>query len=159
MPDHGPASSAASAEPDPNATSRRAFIAVATAGVSAVALAACSTASSGDTTSSPAGGSTAAGSGGTGLAKLADIPVGQAIAATSGGKPIIIARPTASTVAAFSAICTHAGCTVAPAAAELHCPCHGSKYNALTGAVLQGPAPKALTSIPVKVSGTEVVLG
>jgi Rieske Fe-S protein len=60
---------------------------------------------------------------------------------------------------AFSAICTHMGCTVAPAGSELHCPCHGSRYNALTGAVLQGPAPRALPSVPVHVAGGKVVEG
>jgi Rieske Fe-S protein len=54
------------------------------------------------------------------------------------GDPAIVARPTANTAVAFSAKCTHMGCTVQPAGSELHCPCHGSKYNALTGAVIQG---------------------
>lgn len=108
---------------------------------------------------------TTAGSAGTGrasgtgqaLARLSDIPVGQAVAAQLGDKPIIVARPTSDTAAAFSAICTHQGCTVAPAGAQLHCPCHGSVYNALTGAVIHGPAPKALPTVPVTVTGGTVV--
>ncbi len=58
---------------------------------------------------------------------------------------------------AFSALCTHKGCTVAVKAAELDCPCHGSKYNALTGAVINGPAPKPLPPVSVTVSGGNVV--
>ena len=91
----------------------------------------------------------------TALAQLSDIPVGTAIAAKDNGKPIILSQPTAGTVKAFSAICTHMGCTVAPSAdgKELDCPCHGSKYNATTGAVIHGPAPKALAPVAVKVVG------
>jgi cytochrome b6-f complex iron-sulfur subunit len=94
------------------------------------------------------------------LATLADIPVGTAIAAKDpSGQPIVVARPTAGTAVAFSAICTHMGCTVAPAGAQLACPCHGSRYNASTGAVLQGPAPKPLASVPVHVEEGKVVGG
>jgi cytochrome b6-f complex iron-sulfur subunit len=93
------------------------------------------------------------------LAQLSDIPVGGAIAAKSGGKAIIISQPTAGQVTAFSAICTHMGCTVAPSAdgKELDCPCHGSKYNATTGAVIGGPAPKPLPPVAVKVVDGAVV--
>ena len=91
------------------------------------------------------------------LAQLADIPVGSAVAATLGGKAVVVAQPTAGTAVAFSAICTHKGCTVAPAGAKLNCPCHGSVYDALTGKVLSGPAPRALTSVPVTVKDGAVV--
>jgi len=49
------------------------------------------------------------------------------------------------------------GCTVAPAGSELHCPCHGSKYNALTGAVIQGPASQPLAKLAIRVANGEVV--
>ena len=93
----------------------------------------------------------------TALAKLADVPVGSAVSATSDGKPVIVAQPTAGQAVAFSAICPHAGCTVAPKGAELDCPCHGSKFNASTGAVLNGPATKPLTPVAVTVRDGEVV--
>jgi Rieske Fe-S protein len=62
-------------------------------------------------------------------------------------------------VAAFSAICTHQGCTVAPAGKELDCPCHGSVYNAATGEVMGGPAPRPLDKVNVKIAGDNVVAG
>ncbi|MBC7638529.1 MAG: Rieske (2Fe-2S) protein [Rhodoferax sp.] len=93
------------------------------------------------------------------LAQLADIPVGSAIAATLGGKAVVVAQPTAGTAVAFSAICTHKGCTVAPAGAKLNCPCHGSVFDAMTGKVLSGPASRALTSVPVTVKDGAVVAG
>ena len=93
------------------------------------------------------------------LAKVADIPVGNAVSATLGGKPILISQPASGTIVAFTAICTHQGCTVAPAGKEFQCPCHGSVYNAATGAVIQGPAPAPLAAIPVKVESGNVVAG
>jgi Rieske Fe-S protein len=95
------------------------------------------------------------------LAQLSDIPVGTAIAAKDNGQPIIISQPTAGQVKAFSAICTHMGCTVAPASSgkELDCPCHGSKYDAVTGEVISGPAPKPLPAVAVKVVNGAIVAG
>ncbi len=52
---------------------------------------------------------------------------------------------------AFDAVCPHEGCTVAyqPSAKIIACPCHGSEFNARTGALLQGPAPTGLTAIRI----------
>jgi Rieske Fe-S protein len=49
------------------------------------------------------------------------------------------------------------GCTVAPAGSEYHCPCHGSVYDAFTGAVKSGPAPRPLGKVPVKVADGNVI--
>jgi Rieske Fe-S protein len=48
------------------------------------------------------------------------------------------------------------GCTVAPKGGEFDCPCHGSTYNAKTGAVLGGPAPSPLPKIAVTVVAGKV---
>ena len=91
---------------------------------------------------------------------LTDIPVGQAMAAkTPDGTEIIVARTGDNAAAAFSAICTHQGCAVAPQGADLKCPCHGSVFDALTGAVKNGPAKKPLPSVNVKVQNGQVVTG
>ncbi len=112
--------------------------------------------------SSPTGTSNAsqpaASGGGGGLVKLADVPVGGAVSANGPNGPAIVAQPTAGQVVAFSAKCTHRGCTVAPAGKELDCPCHGSVYDAFTGQVLHGPAPAALAPISVTVKDGEVVV-
>jgi Rieske Fe-S protein len=161
---------------EPIALSRRSVLAVGAAGASTLALAACSKAK---TSSPPASSSTPAsnapstgptssaapptessGAAAQSLAKLSDIKVGEAISAKGpDGAKIIIARPTDGTVAAFSAICTHQGCTVAPAGKELDCPCHGSVYNAATGEVMGGPAPRPLDKVSVKIAGDSVVAG
>ncbi len=110
--------------------------------------------------SSSTGGSGGGAASNGGLVAVADVPVGGAVGAKdAAGKPIIVAQPTAGTFVAFTATCTHKGCTVAPAGKELKCPCHGSVYDAFTGKNLSGPAPSPLAAVPVKVSGTEVVSG
>jgi Rieske Fe-S protein len=143
--------------------SRRTALATGAVGVGAVALAACSSsgsgATSGDSTSggsAPAGGGTTSGGAThgtdhTAVIALAKVPVGGSASAKINGAPVLVSQKSAGVVTAFSAICTHMGCTVKPAGAEFHCPCHGSKYDAFTGAVIQGPAPKPLPPITVTV--------
>ena len=132
---------------------RRTVLAGAGAAAGAFALAACSSGDDGATT-------------GTGdpqgepLARLDDIPVGGAVSAKgSDGKPLLVAQPQAGTAVAFSAICTHQGCTVAPGEKELVCPCHGSAYDAASGEVLRGPAPRPLSEVPVHVEAGAVLPG
>ncbi|RZQ65609.1 Rieske (2Fe-2S) protein [Amycolatopsis suaedae] len=92
------------------------------------------------------------------LAALNDIPVGQAkIVAGPGDEEVVVARPTESTAAAFSATCTHQGCKVKAEGASLTCPCHGSVFDALTGAVRTGPADKPLPAVPVKVENGQIL--
>ena len=134
---------------------RRTALAVGVAGAGAVALAACSSSDSDSKTSGDAGKSQSSGQP---LTKLADVPVGQAKSVKlPDGSPGVVARPSADTAVCFTAICTHQGCTVKVNGAKLDCPCHGSQFNALTGAVLQGPASQPLAKVPVKVENGEVV--
>jgi Rieske Fe-S protein len=93
------------------------------------------------------------------VAKVADVPVGGSISATLSGAPILLSQPTAGDILAFTAICTHQGCVVEPAKTEFDCPCHGSRYDAATGEVLGGPAPRALERIPVTVTGDAIMAG
>jgi len=55
----------------------------------------------------------------------------------------------ATSLKVFSSKCTHAGCRINKELdGQLICPCHGSKYDAETGKVLQGPAGLPLSTIP-----------
>src|SRR3954451_22295411 len=128
---------------------------VAGAAVGAVALTAC-----GSDSAPKSGTAQAPIAAGTPLVALADVPVRQAKAAKApDGSDVIVARTSESAAAAFSAVCTHQGCTVAPKGADLICPCHGSVFNALTGEAKQGRANKPLPSVPVKVENGKVVTG
>jgi Rieske Fe-S protein len=83
------------------------------------------------------------------LAGLAQVPVG--------GGLIVLTRGSNGTVHAFSAVCTHQGCTVSSVRnGVIGCPCHGSRFDAQTGAVLAGPAPRPLPPIAVVVRGGEI---
>lgn len=96
--------------------------------------------------------------GGRELVQLADVPVGGAVAAeTDAGDPVIVSRPAQGGVVAFSAVCTHRGCTVAPADRILACPCHGSTFDLATGENTGGPAPKPLARLRVAVVDGAVV--
>jgi Rieske Fe-S protein len=92
------------------------------------------------------------------LTTVSAVPVGSALLVTnSSGAPVVVAQPTDGTIIAFSGLCTHQGCAVTVAAEELGCPCHGSRFDTLTGAVLQGPATDPLTPYEVTVDGDSVV--
>lgn len=93
------------------------------------------------------------------LIALDKVPVGGVAPVTIDRRPAFVARPTADTVRAFSAICTHQGCTVVASGDLLMCPCHGSHYDLLTGAVTRGPAQKDLPALPVHLDGGNVVTG
>lgn len=63
---------------------------------------------------------------------------------------------------AFSAICTHLGCTVAPGLndrGDIICPCHGSQFDpARDAAVVRGPASRPLPALPLQISAGGQVL-
>jgi rieske iron-sulfur protein len=61
---------------------------------------------------------------------------------------------TVSGYAAYSKVCTHAGCMVSDVEeATLVCPCHYGKFDATTGAsVVGGPPPRALPQLPLTLS-------
>lgn len=145
-----------------NAASRRNVIfGVAAAGVAVPILAACGSDSE-DTTGSiptdtptetPTGSSTSpsapAESGGI---PTSDIPVG-------GGKiypddDMVVTQPKSGEFKAFSATCTHQGCTLANVKdGTINCTCHFSKFSIEDGSVEGGPAPQPLPEKTVTVTG------
>jgi thiosulfate dehydrogenase [quinone] large subunit len=90
---------------------------------------------------------------GTAVGPARDVPVGQAASFTDPGTgdPSIVIRPSSATFVAFDAVCPHAGCTVGydPSAKVIVCPCHGSQFNASTGAVEVGPAATGLKKLGI----------
>ena len=88
------------------------------------------------------------------LLALGRLPAGGVVVLS--GARLVLTRSTAGEVRAFSAVCTHAGCTVALSGRVLACPCHGSRFAADTGAVTQGPATRPLPAVRVVVRNGQV---
>jgi Rieske Fe-S protein len=113
-------------------------------------------AAAGATSAASGGGS--AGSGVNALATTSEIPVGSGKIFTA--EKVVVTQPAAGDFKAFSAVCTHMGCTVSQIAnGTIDCPCHGSQYSIKDGAVVAGPAPAPLPAKAIKVSGTSITLG
>ena len=92
------------------------------------------------------------------IAAESDVATGSAVTFKDAGNPAVLVHLNNGDFVAYSAVCTHQGCTVAYKNGQLACPCHGSVFDPAKGAeVVAGPAPKPLTEIPVKVEGGEVV--
>ncbi len=134
-------------------TTRRALLAGAAGLGAAGALAACGADGGSSAGAQPGGGGGSAGP----LAKTSDIPVG-------GGKvfetaQVVVTQPTAGNFKAFTAVCTHMGCTVSSVQNDtISCLCHGSQYSAEDGSVKTGPAPRALAPKNIKVEGDSISL-
>jgi Rieske Fe-S protein len=138
---------------------RRALLQGACLGCAGLALAACggTSGTAAAPEESPAGDGAAAAD--RPLAVLADMKIGTAVAAkTAEGKNLLMTRISQTEVVAFSAKCTHQGCTVEPDGTRFACPCHGSTYDARTAKVTGGPAPAPLASVAVTVKDGNVVL-
>lgn len=140
---------------------RRGFVRVGIVGVVAAGAAflgkAFPKAAAASSTSSTAAGSTSAKK----IIKLASLPVGAShnFVHSTQGTPAVLFR-TKTGVFAYSAICTHEGCTVAynSGAKRLQCPCHGAQFDPFNGAkAVAGPTNTPLSKVKVAVSGAWVV--
>lgn len=77
-----------------------------------------------------------------------------------GSKPAIVYRDAAGEFSAYSAICTHLGCTVQykPSDDQIICACHGGVYEPGTGTNVAGPPPKPLNPLSVSVNNGELIV-
>ena len=92
------------------------------------------------------------------LLRLADLAVGSSALATGpDGAAVVVTRTGEATAVGLSPVCPHQGCAVAPQDAELVCPCHGSRFDPVTGAVRRGPAEQALAAFGVRVEDGDVL--
>ncbi|MFJ3664491.1 Rieske (2Fe-2S) protein [Streptomyces sp. NPDC090119] len=116
--------------------------------------------SSSTASASPSGESASSGSGdggGKALASVSEIPKG-------GGKifteeKVVVTQPKKGEYKAFSAVCTHQGCTLNKVAdGTVDCPCHGSRFRISDGSVAHGPATEALPAKEIMVHGNTVHL-
>jgi Rieske Fe-S protein len=89
------------------------------------------------------------------IAKTTDLAPGSAVAFTDAGtgKPGVLVRLKDGGFVAYSAECTHQGCTVSyRAKGYLACPCHGSVFDPVSsGQVVSGPADEPLPRLRIEV--------
>lgn len=113
--------------------------------------------STGDTEGDTGRSGGAGGPTGTPLARTAEIPVGGG--KVFAGQKVVVTQPRKGEFKAYSAVCTHQGCTMRDVGSNLiHCPCHGSVFSAEDGSVTKGPATRPLAEQKIEVEGESILL-
>ncbi|HEY6933911.1 MAG TPA: Rieske (2Fe-2S) protein [Marmoricola sp.] len=94
----------------------------------------------------------------TGPIRTGDIPVGGGVIYPD--TQVVVTQPSKGSFKAFSAICTHQGCTVGQVSqGTIDCPCHGSEFSIKDGSVVQGPATRPLPEKRLTVEGDRIRVG
>jgi len=138
---------------------RRTALAIGGAAATGLGLAACSAVGGSNGGSGDAGVQPTKDASGKPSIAASQVPVGGSVIVQtgSGSDPAIaVAQPSKGQFVAHTAVCTHQGCIVAAAGADLQCPCHGSKFDAFTGKVVNGPASLPLDAVAVTVNGDRI---
>ena len=90
--------------------------------------------------------------------------VGQTTEVPEGGgavfshSKLVVTQPEEGEYKAFSASCTHGGCTVQEVDEVIRCLCHGSQFDIASGEPLAGPADDPLEPFTVTIDGTDIIL-
>lgn len=94
------------------------------------------------------------------VADVKDIPIGTGRNFQFGSIPAIVIHTADGKFSAFSAVCTHLGCTVQfrKDMDRIWCACHGGQYDPNTGKNLAGPPPKPLTELKAEVKDGKVIV-
>ncbi len=98
----------------------------------------------------------------TGIVTTSDVPVGSGVIIAD--SEVVITQPTEGDFKAFTAICTHQGCTVIDVTDTIHCPCHFSEFSIEDGSNVVGPSGTPagsvgpLSPIEIKVDGDQISL-
>ncbi len=94
---------------------------------------------------------------GTLIGSTDDVPVGGGVVFDD--HKVVVTQSVPGTFHAFSAVCTHQGCTVGGVVeGVITCPCHGSRFDVDDGAVVRGPADRPLSRAKFAVDGTSITL-
>lgn len=86
--------------------------------------------------------------------RLSELPPNSGKVFRFGSIPAIVVRAPDGTLYAYSAVCTHLGCTVQYRSdtAQIWCACHNGMFD-LGGNVVSGPPPRPLTRLVVNLRG------
>ncbi|WP_431889579.1 Rieske (2Fe-2S) protein [Nocardiopsis alba] len=72
---------------------------------------------------------------------------------------LVVTQPEKGEYKAFSASCTHGGCTVQEVEDEvIRCLCHGSEFDITSGEPVTGPAQEPLEPFTVTIDGEDIIL-
>ncbi len=105
-----------------------------------------------ETTTSTTGSASASGG-----VNVSEVPVGGGIVLSN--QDVVVTQPQPGQFKAFSATCTHQGCTVGSVSdGTINCPCHGSKFNITDGSVVNGPAALPLPPKTALVLGDTITI-
>lgn len=94
------------------------------------------------------------------VARVTDIEEGQMRVVDLAGTKVTLTRVDGR-LHAFDDTCTHAGCSLADGELDgtvVSCPCHGSRFDVTSGAVLRGPAREPVRTHAVRTEGDNVLV-
>lgn len=86
--------------------------------------------------------------------KLDTVPIGGGILLREERVAVIRQH---NTIAVYSLICPHLGCTINLTEKLFKCPCHGSEFD-LNGNVIKGPANKNLSVLSHEIKGENIII-
>lgn len=91
---------------------------------------------------------------------IKDLPPGSGKNFKFGSMPALITHTKDGEFHAFSAVCTHLGCTVQfrPEKDLIWCACHGGCYDPSSGKNIAGPPPKPLLALKVEVVKDKIIV-
>ncbi len=94
------------------------------------------------------------------IGDLKDLPPGSGKNFKFGSMPALITHTKDGELHAFSAVCTHLGCTVQfrPEKDLIWCACHGGCYDPASGKNVAGPPPKPLLALKVEVVKDKIIV-
>ena len=94
------------------------------------------------------------------VASTDDVPPGDMLLVDLDGQRVVLANA-GGQIYALAELCTHAECPLSEGdldGEELVCPCHGSRFDVKTGAVLSLPANEPLATYSVQIDGSDVLI-
>jgi len=93
---------------------------------------------------------------GTELTTVSEVPVGGGIVLRDAS--VVVTQPTEGEFLAFSGVCTHQGAALARVEdGQIECDLHGSRFDAASGEVTEGPATAALPEVQITRDGDRIL--